>query len=102
MSATTQRGDDDDNNNAGGYNNNGGRYGKKKEWTPEGGMERGVRALARARGGEDGEGVREFERLVLGRVESDNGEDGDGRQGAWKEEVQESVRVVERLLRGEM
>lgn len=73
-------------------------------------MERGLQALGRAREeeGGDGEGVREFSALVLKIVESREGEgdgDGEGRDGrevVWREEVEESVRIVERLLRREV
>jgi hypothetical protein len=69
----------------------------------------GVKALARAReeSGMEGEGVREFSALVLRIVESREVEvDGQGnvdaQQVIWREEVKESVRVVEKLLKGEM
>lgn len=76
-------------------------------------MERGVKALglARARCGVEGEGVREFGELVLrvvergaenmgGGNERSNG-NGDEWGGVWREEVEESVKAVERLLKVE-
>ena len=66
--------------------------GDGERWTRDRGVERGVRALGRARAEE--EGVREFAGLVLRVVE--------GQEGIWREEGEEDVRVVERLLRGEM
>ena len=72
----------------------------------------GVQALARARGecGAEGNGVREFSALVLRMVEGGEAEEEreteregwDAQQEIWREEVKESVRVVERLLRREM
>jgi hypothetical protein len=69
----------------------------------------GVKALARAReeSGMEGEGVREFSALVLrivegGEVQADGQGDGDAQQVIWREEVKESVRVVEKLLNGEL
>ena len=92
------------------------RKGEREDepWTHDRGLERGVRELGRARAecGREGEGVREFSRLVLRVVEGEgdgsaNGEKegmerrGDEWGGVWREEVEESVRAVERLLRGE-
>jgi hypothetical protein len=64
--------------------------GDGERWTRERGMERGVTVLGRARAEE--EGVREFAALVLRVVE--------GREGIWREEGEEDVRVVESLLKG--
>ena len=89
-------------------------YGSKKKepWSHDRGIEMGVQALARAReeGGAEGEGIREFSALVLRIVEGgevvvggeERREGWDAQQEIWREEVKESVRVVERLLKGEM
>ena len=85
----------------------------QEAWTHDKGLEKGVRELgvARAECGGEGEGVREFSSLVLrlveGREEGDGRGSGNGERrgdewgGVWREEVEESVRAVERLLRGE-
>jgi hypothetical protein len=69
------------------------------QWTADRGLENGAVALGRARAacGPDGEGVREFSRLVLRVV------GGEGSVDVIQREVaEENARIVEQLLRGEM
>jgi hypothetical protein len=84
-------------------------------WTHDRGLERGVKALglARAQSGIEGEAIREFGDLVLRVVERgagnvggenerrDGDRNGDEWGGVWREEVEESVKAVERLLKVE-
>jgi hypothetical protein len=74
------------------------RPGKEQHWNPDRGLENGVRALCRAREayGKDGEGMREFSKLILQIVAGDEGVD-----VIRKEMEEENVRIISQLLNGE-
>jgi len=74
------------------------RSGKEQPWNPDRGLENGVRALCRAREayGKDGEGVREYSKLILQIVAGEEGID-----TIRKEMEEENVRIISQLLNGE-
>jgi hypothetical protein len=76
-----------------------GKHNNPKAWNQERGMEKGKQALDKAREawGKDGEGVREFGRLVLRLVEGVDDE-----ELVRRELERENRRIVEALMEGEI
>jgi hypothetical protein len=79
-----------------------GRGRKNEPWNRDRGLENGVQALIRAREtyGKDGEGVREFSKLVLQILSRD--ENVDATELVRKELAEENARIISQLLNGEM
>jgi len=81
-------------NQNGGYQNNGkGR--KEPAWTTDIGMQKGVDAMYRAKSAEDGEGVREYCKLILQIL---SGDDMAAEEMIQKEIAEENVRMIKGLL----
>jgi hypothetical protein len=89
-------------NQNGGYPNNQGRGKKEPRWNSDIGMQKGVEALSRAKAadGKDGEGVREYYKLVL-RILSGNKEM-DAEEMIHSEIAEENARIISALLHNEM
>ena len=79
-----------------------GRGRKHEPWNQDRGLENGVQALNRAREayGKDGEGVREFSKLVLQILSGD--ENIDATALVQKELAEENARIISQLLNGEL
>ena len=78
------------------------RKGRKAEpWTSDRGLQKGREALCRARNtsGKDGEGIREFSKLVLQILSGENGTR--AAEVIQKEMEVENVRIIEQLLNNE-
>jgi hypothetical protein len=75
------------------------RSGKGQEWNQDQGLENGVKALCRAREayGKDGEGVREFSKLILQVVSGDESDD-----IIQREMAEENARIISQLLNGDI
>ena len=75
---------------------------KSEPWNKDRGLENGVHALNKAREayGKDGEGVREFSKLVLQILARD--EVADARELIQKELAEENARIISQLLNREM
>ena len=78
-------------------------YGTKYlQWNQDRGFEGGVNALNRAREafGKNGEGIREFSKLVLQFVDGNEGTD--AAELIQKEMAEENARIIRQLLNGEI
>ncbi|RDL39277.1 uncharacterized protein BP5553_03617 [Venustampulla echinocandica] len=80
------------------------RGGKQEAWNQDRGLQNGVKALNRARVayGKDGEGVREFSKLVLQMVSRDAGGVCDATDIIQKEIEEENARIISMLLNHEI
>jgi len=76
--------------------------GGKEPWSQDRGTQNGIRALCRARDlvGGDGEGVREYSKLVLQIVSGDDKVD--ATQLIQRELAEENARIISQLLNGEL
>lgn len=85
----------------GGYKARGGGGRGSHTWNQDRGTQDGLRRLTRARDvrGMEGEGVREFSKLVLQIIAE---EEGDGRVDVDREMAEENARIISQLLNGEM
>ena len=81
-------------NQYGGYQNGRGR--KEPTWNTDIGMQKGVDAMYRAKSAEDGEGVREYCKLILHILSGDS--DVNTEEMIQKEIVDENVRMIRGLL----
>jgi hypothetical protein len=86
----------------GGYQNNQGNGKKEPRWNSDIGLQKGVNALYRAKAadGKDGEGVREYYKLVL-RILSGSTEV-DAREMIQNEYAEENAQIISELLHSEM
>jgi len=75
---------------------------REEPWNRDRGLRNGVQALARARKayGKDGEGIREFSKLILQIVSGD--ESVDATELIQKELAEENARSISQLLKGEV
>lgn len=81
------------------------RGGKSQPWNSDRGLQNGLRALNRARVayGKDGEGVREFSKLVLQIVARDAERGGcDASEVVQREMEEENARIISMLLNHEI
>lgn len=78
------------------------KKGGKESWNSDRGMQKGVEALRKARsdGDGDGEGVREFSKLILHILSGD--ETLDAQEVIHKQIDEENARLIESILNQEM
>jgi hypothetical protein len=92
----------DPKSNTGNGYNKGTRHPKEEPWNADRGMQNGLRALLAARelDGKDGEGVREYSKLVLQILSGDD--EMDAATLIQKQLAEENARIVETLLNADM
>ena len=73
--------------------------GKDQAWNQDRGLQNGIGALRRARevSGKDGEGVREFSKLILHIISGDDKDD-----TIRKELAEENARIIAALMKGDI
>jgi hypothetical protein len=92
----------DSNSNAGNGYKRGARRQKQEPWNHDRGMENGLRALLAARelDGKDGEGIREYSRIILQILSGDD--EMDAATLIQKQLAEENARIVETLLNADI
>jgi hypothetical protein len=75
--------------------------GNAELWNSDRGLQKGVEALSQARNtsGKEGEGVREFSRLIIQIISGENGNE--AAEIIQKEIAEENARIIEQLLNNE-